>query len=31
VHAKLDRIALYTWSEVRRDRLFRIVAERRIG
>jgi 2'-5' RNA ligase len=31
VHAKLDRVALYTWSEVRRDRLFRIVAERRLG
>lgn len=31
VHAKLERIALYTWSEVRRDRLFRIVAERRLG
>ena len=31
VYARLDRIALYTWSEVRRDRLFRIVAERRIG
>jgi 2'-5' RNA ligase len=30
VHAKLDRIALYTWSEVRRERLFRIVAERRV-
>jgi 2'-5' RNA ligase len=28
VHARLDRIALYTWSEQRRDRLFRIVAER---
>jgi 2'-5' RNA ligase len=31
VHAKLDRIALYTWSEIRRDRLFRIIAERRLG
>jgi 2'-5' RNA ligase len=31
VHAKLDRIALYTWSEVRRERLFRIIAERRLG
>ncbi|MGA2448879.1 MAG: 2'-5' RNA ligase family protein [Polyangiaceae bacterium] len=27
----LDRIALYTWSEERRDRLFRIVAERPLG
>jgi 2'-5' RNA ligase len=25
---RLDRIALYTWSEDRRERLFRIVAER---
>jgi 2'-5' RNA ligase len=31
VHAKLDRIALYTWSEVRRERLFRIIAERSIA
>ena len=30
VHARLDRIALYTWSETRRDRLFQIVAERRL-
>ena len=30
VHARLDRIALYTWSEARRDRLFQIVAERRL-
>jgi RNA 2',3'-cyclic 3'-phosphodiesterase len=30
VHACLDRIALYTWSETRRDRLFQIVAERRL-
>jgi 2'-5' RNA ligase len=31
VGAKLDRIALYTWSEDdRRERLFRIVAERRL-
>jgi RNA 2',3'-cyclic 3'-phosphodiesterase len=28
VRARLDRIALYTWSEVRRERLFRIVTER---
>jgi len=28
VRATLDRIALYTWSEQRRERLFRIVAER---
>lgn len=27
----LDRIALYTWSESRRERLFRIVAERVIA
>lgn len=27
VAARLDRIALYTWSEARADRLFRIVAE----
>lgn len=31
VHATLDRVALYTWSEARRERLFRIVAERRLG
>ncbi len=31
VRARLDRIALYTWSEARRDRLFQIVAERRLG
>jgi len=30
VRARLDRIALYTWSEARRDRLFQIVAERRL-
>jgi len=28
VHARLDRIALYTWHERRRERLFQIVAER---
>jgi 2'-5' RNA ligase len=28
VCARLDRIALYTWSELRRERLFRIVTER---
>ena len=28
VDARLDRIALYTWSEDRGERLFRIVAER---
>ncbi|HEX4477094.1 MAG TPA: 2'-5' RNA ligase family protein [Polyangiaceae bacterium] len=27
----LDRIALYTWSDVRRERLFKIVDERRLG
>jgi RNA 2',3'-cyclic 3'-phosphodiesterase len=31
VSATLDRIALYTWSELRHQRLFRIVAERRLG
>ena len=31
VHARLDRIALYTWSETRRERLFQIVAERSLG
>jgi 2'-5' RNA ligase len=30
VSARLDRIALYTWSEDRRQRLFRIVTERRL-
>lgn len=28
VPARLDRIALFTWSEDRRERLFRVVAER---
>jgi 2'-5' RNA ligase len=31
VHATLDRIALFTWSERRAERLFRIVAERRLA
>jgi hypothetical protein len=31
VQQRLDRIALYTWSERRQERLFRIVAERRLG
>jgi hypothetical protein len=31
VHARLDRIALYTWNENRREKLFRIVTERRLG
>jgi len=31
VNARLDRVALYTWSEQRRDRLFKIVAERHLG
>ena len=31
VHARLERIALYTWSETRRERLFQIVAERRLA
>ena len=30
VEARLDRIALFTWSEPRNERLFRIVAERRL-
>ena len=30
VTPRLDRIALYTWSETRVERMFRIVAERRI-
>jgi 2'-5' RNA ligase len=30
VTARLDRIALYTWSEERVDRMFRIVTERRL-
>jgi RNA 2',3'-cyclic 3'-phosphodiesterase len=30
IHSRIDRIALYTWSEARRDRLFQIVAERRL-
>jgi 2'-5' RNA ligase len=30
VRARLDRVALYTWSEVRRERLFQLVAERRL-
>jgi 2'-5' RNA ligase len=31
VAVRLDRIALYTWHERRHERLFRIVAERRLG
>lgn len=31
VRARLDRIALYTWADVRCERLFKIVAERRLG
>jgi 2'-5' RNA ligase len=31
VHARLDRVALYTWHAVRHERLFEIVAERRLG
>jgi 2'-5' RNA ligase len=31
VRARLDRIALYTWAEVRKDRLFEIAAERRLA
>ena len=30
VRRKLDRIALYTWSDQRRERLFKIVAERKL-
>ena len=30
VRARLDRVALYTWSDDRRERLFRIVTERRL-
>ena len=31
VRARLDRVALYTWSEARRERLFQIVAQRALG
>jgi hypothetical protein len=31
VQLRLDRIALYTWSEDRKERLFRIHSERRLG
>jgi 2'-5' RNA ligase len=31
IPARLDRIALYTWPELRRERLFQIVAERRFA
>jgi RNA 2',3'-cyclic 3'-phosphodiesterase len=31
VQARLDRIALFTWSESRVERLFRVVAERRLA
>lgn len=31
VNARLDRIALYTWHEARHERLFRVVAERRLA
>jgi len=30
VRQTLGRIALYTWAELRRERLFRIVAERKL-
>lgn len=30
VHLRLDRVCLYTWSEERRERLFRVVEERRL-
>jgi 2'-5' RNA ligase len=31
VRARLDRVALYTWCVPRDERLFHIVAERRLG
>lgn len=31
IRARLERIALYTWSETRLDRMFRIVVERPLG
>ena len=31
VRQRLDRIALYTWSERRHERLFQVVAERRLA
>ena len=31
VTSSLDRIALYTWHEARHERLFRVVAERRLA
>ena len=31
VRARLDRIALYTWNENRKEKLFRIVSERRLA
>ncbi len=31
IATRLERIALYTWHESRHERLFRIVAERRLG
>jgi 2'-5' RNA ligase len=31
IRARLDRVALYTWNDVRREQLFKIVAERRLG
>lgn len=31
VRARLDRVVLYTWDEARVERLFRSVAERRLG
>jgi 2'-5' RNA ligase len=30
VRSRLDRIALYTWADVRKERLFKIVAERAV-
>jgi RNA 2',3'-cyclic 3'-phosphodiesterase len=31
VRARLDRIALYTWNENRKEKLFRVVTERRLA
>jgi 2'-5' RNA ligase len=31
VSPRLDRVALYSWHEARHERLFRVVAERRLG
>jgi 2'-5' RNA ligase len=31
IRERLERVALYTWNDDRRERLFKIVAERRLG